>query len=66
MERLEYDRFDGPEVVHLSIFALADPQPDEVVVRVKAASVNPIDWKIRSGDTKMMTGSKLPREMGTD
>lgn len=61
-----YDRSGGPEVVHLSTFALPDPQPDEVIVRVKAGPINPIDWKIRGGDTKIVTGSKFPRAMGTD
>ena len=55
-----------PKVLHVSTFALAAPRLDKVMVRVQAAHINPIDWKIRSGDTKMMTGSKLPREMGTD
>jgi NADPH:quinone reductase-like Zn-dependent oxidoreductase len=66
MERLEYDAYGGPEVVHLSAFALPEPQADELVVRVAAASINPMDWKIRSGDMKMMTGSKFPRAMGQD
>lgn len=66
MQRLEYDTYGGPEVVHLRSFILAEPQEDEVVVRVAAASINPMDWKIRSGTMKMMTGSKFPRGMGTD
>src|SRR5450755_2319953 len=66
MERLEYDAYGGPEVVHLSAFALREPQADELVVRVAAASINPMDWKIRSGDMKMLTGSKFPRAMGQD
>ena len=66
MERLEYDSYGGPEVVHLSAFALREPQADELVVRVAAASINPMDWKIRSGAMKMMTGSSFPRAMGQD
>lgn len=66
MERLEYDSYGGPEVVHLRSFTLSEPKADEVVVRVGAASINPMDWKIRSGDMKVMTGSKFPRAMGTD
>jgi NADPH:quinone reductase-like Zn-dependent oxidoreductase len=66
MERLEYDTYGGPEVVHLRTFVLGEPQADEVVVRIAVASINRMDWKIRSGIMKMMTGSKFPREMGTD
>ncbi len=58
MERLEYDSYGGPEVVHLESFTLPEPQANEVVVRVAAASINPMDWKIRSGDMKLFTGSK--------
>ena len=42
------------------------PEKDQVRVRVEAASVNPVDWKIREGALKMMTGSKFPRGMGQD
>lgn len=66
MERLEYDRYGSAELVHLATFTLPEPQADEVLVRVAAASINPLDWKIRSGDMKLFTGSKFPRSMGTD
>jgi NADPH:quinone reductase-like Zn-dependent oxidoreductase len=66
MERLEYDRYGGPELVHLAAFTLAAPKANEVVVRVVAASINPMDWKIRSGAMKIVTGSKFPRALGTD
>jgi NADPH:quinone reductase-like Zn-dependent oxidoreductase len=66
MERLEYDRYGGPELVHLASFTLPQPRANEVVVRVAAASINPVDWKIRGGDMKILTGSKFPRAMGSD
>lgn len=66
MERLEYDNYGGPEVMHLGTFTLPAPLPGEVVVSVVAASINPMDWKIRSGEMKFITGSKFPRAMGTD
>jgi len=66
VERLEYDAYGGPDVVRVRPFALREPRADELVVRVAAASINPMDWKIRSGTMKMMTGSSFPRAMGTD
>ena len=66
MERLEYDSYGGPEVVHMSAFTLPEPKAEEVIVRVAAASINPMDWKIRNGDVKVMTGSRFPRALGTD
>ena len=43
-----------------------EPQPDEVLVRVAATSVNPIDWKIRSGAMKEMMPVKFPVILGRD
>jgi NADPH:quinone reductase-like Zn-dependent oxidoreductase len=65
MERLEYDRAGGSEVVRLRPFSLRNMNANEVIVRVAAASINPLDWKIRSGAVKMI-GSKFPRAMGLD
>jgi NADPH:quinone reductase-like Zn-dependent oxidoreductase len=65
MERLEYDRAGGPEVVRLRPFTPRNLNANEALVRVAAASINPLDWKIRSGAVKMI-GSKFPRAMGLD
>ena len=53
-------------MVHLAAFTLPEPHANDVGVRVAAASINPLDWKIRNGERKMLTGSKFPRAMGTD
>jgi NADPH:quinone reductase-like Zn-dependent oxidoreductase len=66
MERLEYSAYGGPEGVHLAAFTLPEPAADEVVVRVAASSINPMDWKIRRGEFKLVSGSRFPRAMGTD
>lgn len=44
-----YNVYGGPEV--LEVGELPDPVtgPDGIVVRVAAAGVNPVDWKIRAG-----------------
>ena len=46
----------------------ADPTagPGEVLVRVHAAGVNPIDWKIRSGATAKMWATSFPAILGYD
>lgn len=41
--------FGGPEVLELTTVAINEPGPGEVVVDVKAAGVNPFDWKLYSG-----------------
>jgi NADPH:quinone reductase-like Zn-dependent oxidoreductase len=58
MKRIQYHRYGGPEVMRFEDFEPARPRAGEVLVRVRAAAVNPYDWKIRNGEMKMMTGRK--------
>ncbi len=39
----------GPEVLEILEVPRPEPGPGEVLVRVRAASVNPVDWKVRAG-----------------
>ena len=41
------DRFGGPEELRLMTVEVPHPRPDELLIRVAAASINPVDWKIR-------------------
>lgn len=41
--------FGGPEVLEVVEIDTPEPGPDEVVVRVRAAGVNPLDWKLYGG-----------------
>lgn len=66
MKRIQYHQFGGPEQMRLEDFELPAPRLGQIVVRVKAASVNPLDRKVRAGAMKMMTGNRFPRAMGTD
>jgi NADPH:quinone reductase-like Zn-dependent oxidoreductase len=49
MKAVIFNEFGGKE--KLALTALPTPQPaeDEVLIRIKAAGVNPVDWKIREG-----------------
>jgi NADPH:quinone reductase-like Zn-dependent oxidoreductase len=42
------------------------PGPDEVLVKVAATSVNPIDWKVRRGDLKGVMPLQFPVILGRD
>lgn len=44
-----YTEFGGPEVLHLTEVPAAAPGAGELAIRVEAAGVNPIDWKLRKG-----------------
>ncbi|MCF8346603.1 MAG: NAD(P)-dependent alcohol dehydrogenase [Bacteroidales bacterium] len=41
-------------------------QKNNILVQVKAVSVNPVDWKTRQGVLKLIQGSKFPRIIGSD
>lgn len=47
---------------------LTDPVPEagEVLIKVAAASVNPVDWKVREGRLKMFSGRKFPLIPGSE
>jgi len=42
------------------------PHQGEIVVAVKASSVNPVDWKVRNGEMRIITGSRFPKVYGCD
>jgi len=66
MKRIQYHRYGGPATMQLDEFELDKPGKGQLVVRTKAASANPIDWKIRKGAVRFITGRRFPRAMGSD
>lgn len=66
MKRIEYSKYGRPEELRLADVDRPKPGQGQILVQVKAASVNPMDWKIRRGEMKVMTGSRFPRGLGHD
>lgn len=66
MRRIQYHQYGGPELMKLEDCQLRTPGKGEVVVKVNFAAINPIDWKVRNGYLKMVTGKTFPRAMGND
>ena len=56
-------RYGGNDAVELASVAIPAPGPGEVLVKVQAAGVNPIDWKIRDGAGERL-GLSLPILLG--
>jgi NADPH:quinone reductase-like Zn-dependent oxidoreductase len=63
---VEYDGYGGPEVLKLRRTKPPQPAPGEVLVKVHAASMNPVDWKIRSGMLQKFFPVKFPAITGRD
>ncbi len=49
MQAIRYYQFGGPEVLQLEVATKPVPQEGEVLIRIAAAGVLPVDWKIRKG-----------------
>lgn len=66
MKTVRIHAFGGPEVMRIEAVETPQPQDDEVLIRVHAASVNPIDYKIREGGFPPVTAQQLPKILGRD
>jgi NADPH:quinone reductase-like Zn-dependent oxidoreductase len=58
--------FGPPNVISTEEVATPVPQEDEVLVKVHAASVNPVDYKTRSGHYPPIQQDQLPLTLGRD
>lgn len=49
MKAIVFDEFGPPEVLRLAEVAKPVPEDDEVLIRIRAASVNALDWRVMRG-----------------
>lgn len=66
MKAVHIRSFGGPEVLELTDIERPEPGDDDVLIRVRAASVNPVDYKIRSGTYPVVKQDQLPKVLGRD
>lgn len=66
MKKIIYSKFGGPEVLQITEVPIPEVQETTVLIKVKAVSINPLDWKIRNGEMKLMSGNKFPKGIGID
>ena len=66
MKAVRFHEYGGPEVLKVEDVPKPTPGPGEVLVKIYAASVNPIDWKLRSGMLKERMPVNLPMTIGRD
>ena len=66
MKAVRVYEYGGPEVLVYEDAPKPEPAADEILVRVKARGVNPIDWKIREGQTKAWLNYQMPFIPGSE
>ena len=66
MKAIQIHEFGGPEVLKYEDAPRPQPAADEVLIKVHATGVNPIDWKIREGHAKGRFPVDLPLILGWD
>jgi NADPH:quinone reductase-like Zn-dependent oxidoreductase len=69
MKAIVYRHFGSPDVLHLEETAKPAPRKGQVLVRVRAAGLNPLDWKLMKGKPwflRLIMGLRKPKRPGVD
>ncbi|MFJ8863756.1 NADP-dependent oxidoreductase [Streptomyces sp. NPDC102451] len=66
MKAALYDSFGGPEVLYIGTVPVPEPKADEVLVQVRALSVNGGETAARSGKYAELFGDNFPQRIGLD
>ncbi|KZB82518.1 NADP-dependent oxidoreductase [Amycolatopsis regifaucium] len=66
MRAITITQYGEPDVLRVAEVPVPEPGPGQVRVAVKAAGVNPIDWKIRSGAMAEVRAVEFPHILGLE
>lgn len=64
MKAAQFKDYGGQDVIEIKEVTKPIPNKDQVLVEVKAATINPFDYKVRRGDMKEMMPLELPLTLG--
>lgn len=66
MKAVRIHAYGGLDVLHYENVPIPKLQPDDILIQVRAAAVNPVDWKIREGYLQGVLKHQLPLTLGWD
>lgn len=66
MKAVRIHAYGGPELLHYEEIPRPALNPDDILIRVRSAAVNPVDWKIREGYLQGFLKHQLPLILGWD
>ncbi|MEV8566711.1 NADP-dependent oxidoreductase [Streptomyces sp. NPDC051322] len=66
MKKVSFAEFGGPDVLHLIDAEEPHAGPGRIRIAVRAAGVNPVDWRIREGQVLGAHPTELPSGVGLD
>ncbi|MEB0040128.1 MULTISPECIES: NADP-dependent oxidoreductase [unclassified Pseudomonas] len=66
MKAVRIETFGGPEVIQIKQVPIPEAASGELLIRVVAAGVNPVDYKIREGKYPVVKADKLPLTLGRE
>jgi len=66
MKAVQINAYGDRSVLTLNNIEIPTPAENEVLIKVKAAGVNPVDWKVREGYLQAMLNHALPLTLGWD
>ncbi len=66
MKAIEFNEYGGPDVLHLVGVKPPQAGSNEIRIRVRAAGVNPSDWKRREGQYRAFEDLHFPAGLGVE
>lgn len=66
MKAIRLQAYGGPENLTIADIPRPEIAADEILVRVLAAGINPVDWKVRQGHLRALPAFPLPFTLGYD
>ncbi|NJR26386.1 MAG: NAD(P)-dependent alcohol dehydrogenase [Richelia sp. CSU_2_1] len=66
MKAIVFDRYGSARELQYREIEKPTATANELLVRVRASSVNPVDWKTRQGHLQLLSGFNFPKIVGSD